>query len=353
LEKRADKVLKLFDWSMSQRFEHLNDGVLQSEGGIDKIIDIMDRLAGIREGDDERRAARSCLFEYARKSDETLSQYVHRREQQFETAAAMDLSLPPKYRAILLEEGASLAPQGEQNLRTLTSGVLSYEGVSKALRDMDVARERMTVPPSGGKKNFMAEPEDEDALEQGSEDIDTEDENMILAEIDGQDIDEYEVPEILAVLQKQKKRTWAENKTFKQSIKKDRQFGMKSDSVASERPSGASDKKGYGGRKRLSVDQLKLVTKCGNCGEKGHWHKECSKPHRPRDPAKKTTAFAYALGHSHFSFTEMGTHMVNAIRQTRISAETFLTIEPGTAIVDTAAGQAIIGEKALNKHAES
>jgi ribosomal protein L32 len=263
----------------------------------------MDRLAKIREGDDERRAARSCLFEYSRKSDETLSQYVHRREQQFETAAAMDLQLPPKYRAILLEEGASLAPQGEQNLRTLTGGVLSYEGVSKALRDMDVARERMTVPPTGGLKNFMAEPEDEEIGEQGSEGIDTEDENMILAEIDGQDVGEYEVPEILAVLQEQKK-------------------SMKSDSAASGRPSGASDKKGYGGRKRLSVDQLKLVTKCGNCGEKGHWHKECSKPHRPRDPAKKTTAFAYALGHSHFSFTEMYTHTVNAIRQTRISAET-------------------------------
>ena len=53
----------------------------------------------------------------------------------------------------------------------------------------------------------------------------------------------------------------ARYKDLKRGLRTDRQRDMR-------RP-------GPGARKpRLSVEQLKLVTRCGKCCEKGHWHKD-------------------------------------------------------------------------------
>ena len=32
------------------------------------------------------------------------------------------------------------------------------------------------------------------------------------------------------------------------------------------------------GQNILAIDQLELVTRCGGCGQRGHWHKECTNP---------------------------------------------------------------------------
>ncbi len=58
--------MKQFDWKLKTRFQHVPDHVLQGEHGVETILRIMDDLAGEREGDDKRKAARECLFEFAR-----------------------------------------------------------------------------------------------------------------------------------------------------------------------------------------------------------------------------------------------------------------------------------------------
>ena len=46
-------------------------------------------------------------------------------------------------------------------------------------------------------------------------------------------------------------------------------------------------------KSRLTVDELKLVTRCGKCGQKGHWHKECPNPEKPRDNGKSSVGFVF------------------------------------------------------------
>ena len=77
----------------------------------------MDGIAGVRDGDDRRRAGRAALFEWAKRKDETPSQFVTRREQQYEVADGIIGELPMDYKAILLEEGAGLSEQNAQNLQ--------------------------------------------------------------------------------------------------------------------------------------------------------------------------------------------------------------------------------------------
>ena len=63
-----------------------------------------------------------------------------------------------------------------------------------------------------------------------------------------------------------RRRTWKEDKDMKQTLKRDRQLFDKSSPMTIEEKVAPVR---FGRRKkRLSIDQLKLVTRCGNCGEK-------------------------------------------------------------------------------------
>ena len=77
-----------------------------------------------------------------------------------------------------------------------------------------------------------------------------------------------------------KRRTWKESKDMKKAVARDREFyDTKKDGKHNRpppRPGGDFKRK-----KKLSIEQLKLVTKCGRCGEVGHWHKECKNDAKP------------------------------------------------------------------------
>eukprot|EP00959_Pyramimonas_sp_CCMP1952_P161094 3368576-Pyramimonas_sp.AAC.1 len=118
--------MKLFDWSMQARFEDIPDHELTSSTWLETLLARMDLMIGEREGDELRRSGRKALFEAARESKESLSQYVSRREAQLLEAEGHDLWMSPKLKGLFLEEGAGLSAQGTQNLRTLTHGHLDY-----------------------------------------------------------------------------------------------------------------------------------------------------------------------------------------------------------------------------------
>ena len=107
--------------------------------------------------------------------------------------------------------------------------------------------------------------------------MDSDGEKMVLAEIVKLDVIEDGLQPIFAVIDSIKadrKKTWAENKLLKKAITKDRGHFDKDGGAYSSRPPrvpkgdwARRDKK-----KRLSVDQLKKVTRCANCFQKGYWY---------------------------------------------------------------------------------
>ena len=75
---------------------------------------VLDQLSGEREGDDVRRAVRAAIFDYQRRSGESLLGFVLRRETQFDQAATHGLDIPSAIRGVLLEEGPTSPYRGNR-----------------------------------------------------------------------------------------------------------------------------------------------------------------------------------------------------------------------------------------------
>lgn len=205
--------------------------------------------------------------------------------------------------------------------------------------------------------------ENKDSPEYDDTDSDVDDE-VILSEIDGMNLNEDQVHEVFAVLDGRRKRTWKENQLYKASARKDRGTFVKSD-----RPASSSAPRGSGGgipgashgrprrREKMNKEQLKRVTKCRRCGVKGHWEEDCKQP-----PKSKVQGFSY-LGHSQqsggaaFSFMSLRTSFLTisqvrgaisqVLQNDHDSSSSFLTLSSGDAILDIGATQDLIGRVAL------
>lgn len=274
LNRRAEKVFKTMDWELQARFEHITDETLQGEHYLDEILQILDMLAGERQATEMRRTVRKALFEGARRSDETISQFALRREQEFALAERY-MQIPDNLKGMMLEEQAGLGKQSALNLRTLTGNSIDFRDVTQALKVLDLEEEGINMKGKASHFVGMANEEaSEDEEMSSSSSMASEDQKDILAEIERMDLDEKTAMEVFVSLEKEK-RTWKENKKLKVAQKKDRRhFSDK----------GSRPFRGSGGRPRkaMNVDAIKKVSRYSNCGERGHWAEDCRKPYRSK-----------------------------------------------------------------------
>ncbi|CAK0829781.1 unnamed protein product, partial [Prorocentrum cordatum] len=116
-------------------------------------------------------------------------------------------------------------------------------------------------------------------------------------------------------------------------------------------------------RQRLSISRLNERTRCANCGQKGHWRKECTNPHKPKSEQEAAPRPKRELGGGSL-YVAAGTlggddFMVGSIRTQELIANaldetTSMEVyafgahsEEPEGAVDTAAGQALVGQKQL------
>ena len=126
-----------------------------------------------------------------------------------------------------------------------------------------------------------AGPGDDDRGAESDGSWDTEGEHLALAEIADRYLDENERLEVYASTEGWNY-TWLDNKRIQQAARKGRQLIDRQSSGAPsvpDPPRGSSrplrrDRQGG----RLTIEQLKLVSRCANCGERGHWKAECNNP---------------------------------------------------------------------------
>ena len=337
--RRSDRLLRVLDWELQQKLEHLPETELATSAYLELILQVLDVLAGEKLESEKRRKVRAALYEGGRQANESLAEYSLRREAQF-TSAAPYVNLPDDLKAIMMEEQAGLSRQGLQNLRVLTQGQSDYDQVRKALRILDTEEE--SVLKGSGKASYFLQEDPADVVEIADDEVSEDDEEFIYFTIEQQGMFEDEATNFLAEW-KGRKRSWAQNKELKAARKKDRRHFE----PGGDRPPRPESKK------RLSIEELKKVTRCRNCQQLGHWKEDCKNPYVPRQGSgghnQKTlrdggTAFAFlgtAPGGTAKEFWNF--HEQDGLNQS------FLELPPGFAVIDPGASQDLIGKKAFHK----
>ena len=187
-------------------------------------------------------------------------------------------------------------------------------------------------------KNVSAEVYQSDELEVSEDEdiLNSDDLGDVFFALDRMELNENDAWCFLADWQK-RKRTWSEDKELKNALKKDRRHFADPESRAPKDPPAPN-------RRRKNIAELKRITRCANCGEKGHWQAECQQPYKRKGEKNKTlSAFSY-LGTNSSGSSHFGMNFVNGDGEVNKS---YVTIPPGHAIIDPGASQDLIGEASL------
>ena len=291
VEKLGIKVMNSLDWTVQAFVDaRMSAEALLQPDAVESILKVLDAKAGWIQEDESKLLLRKALFSVKRGKEESLRQYTTRRLAQIEAASAAALvTMPTTTWGTVLKEGARLTKQSEQNLNTLLNG--STEAVD----------------------SFIA-------------------------------------------MNEQRKRTWAQAQVLKKAARKDRGFfssragarnrGNASRQMRQSLRRSPNPTDGDGTPKDLRA-RLRKENRCFRCKKKGHWKNECPEKQHNRDgtapPVFSGLTFLHTVGEE--SVWNAATWS-DQCDEDAAWATGFPGIPPGHLIVDSAAGQALIGEAA-------
>lgn len=213
------------------------------------------------------------------------------------------VNLPEEALGFLFLKQSKIQSESLERLITLTSGDLKYDAVVDGLRRLKMRLLDGDETATHKKKHlWLNENADEPGLDGPDLEGHSQDDEMDAIEQAIADLeDESEEPhaelsedgarEVLMTLIKQQI-----NKPNNMSYKQVQQ--QKKDVRNSRGYRSFPNASGSAGPMRRDLQHLKSITRCKNCGELGHWHKECPKPSKTPS-ANRSQANSQASGAAH------------------------------------------------------
>ncbi|CAE7803733.1 unnamed protein product [Symbiodinium sp. KB8] len=293
-----------------------DDEWMKSKDNGEKLLKVMDT----RElyGDDEREDMLNSLFKitYAsrRQKNEGHKEFFSRWEIAIRKLSEHNITLPPEYLGFLLTMALQLNQEEVKLLMNFTQGKLSQKDVKEWVRvhetNLDLrstttanaaTKTKVTAAHHVESSDIFAESDHgfENETEDGGIEVllnameNLGDDVLEETEDDGAIFDEDEAREILSTMVKEhaKKRTFAAVNEAKKQKNLARGYGSGARQVfgkgAGKGAGKSGFKGGFEGSYKVSIEAIKRRTKCANCQQVGHWHRECPHPNRRANKGDK------------------------------------------------------------------
>ena len=329
------------------------------------------------------RAMEQVFFGAPRHHKESLADYLIRAGNAQALLKDEGVDLPSKAAGYLLFRQANLDSELESRLTTWLAGDFSRDNVVANLRRLE------RVHQEGSKKTFIADLGDQDGEEAGpleeheaflydGPEEDSGEDFVYLNEGELADVmDEDEVMEALATYQqvRQHLKDTRLGRKFRRPPPLDSKgtgkFGKGFGGKASGYQAGKGKKGGAQSAesRRVHIEQLKLRTRCRNCGQVGHWSKECrnapqstSSHAGASSTSRSSTSFYWAADSpkqggsaTFFTFGQARALCENKGVEQVSSECAFIGVATADhqALVDTCAQEGLIGEPALLRLCEA
>ena len=263
-KKRGVRLLRSLTGIARSVADTLEFEQVASEKGVENIVSVLRKHFAPHLEVSLPRAFERAVYGQPRSSKETMQEYLIRQERNFYLLSKESLDLPDVAVGYIVYRQASLTESQELRFSAWSEGKYDMKTVATCLRKLE-----KVVPEHKERRGSMAYMlEDEQAPEEDHEDLSAvETGQFVYVEEDdlNQLWDEADVQVALA--------TYHEVRKAIQAQQKGRQYYGKSGGR------GSYGFKSYmKGKKKVTVEELKLRTRCGRCGLVGHWAKECKNP---------------------------------------------------------------------------
>ena len=275
-KKRGVRLLRSLTGVARSVADTLDFEDIACEKGVDNLVQALRRHFAPHLEVSLPRAFERAVYGALRGAKESMQEYLIRCERNFHLLEKEDLKLPPTAVGYVMYRQASLTEGQELKFATWSGGKYDSATVISCLRKLD-----KVIPEHRTKSStaFVQEGEEDDEATylMEPEDAFDEDEYIFLDEIEqGQVMEEEDVQLALATYQEIRKAINAQQKG--------RQFY---NGKGGGRGS-SGFKTFFKGKQKVRVEELKLRTRCGRCGQVGHWAKECV--NEPDEKGKKFAA---------------------------------------------------------------
>ena len=281
-KKRGVRLLRNLSGSARAVADSLSFEEIACEKGVENLMDALKTHYAPHLEMSLPRAFERAVYGMPRTSKETMQEYLIRTERAFVLLQKEGLKLDDIAQGYVAYRQASLNEHQDLKFCTWSKGQFDWKTVVSCLRKLD------KVVPTKATGAFLHEDVVEDEEFEPIEEVfvqdqedEVDDEQYILVE-EG-DLDRiYEESEAQLALA-----TYQEVRRAINAQQKNRQyFG----GGRARGPGAKGQGRGFGGRRRVHVEELKLRTKCGRCGAIGHWAKECQNPPDQRGLQKMASA---------------------------------------------------------------
>ncbi|CAE7037736.1 RE1 [Symbiodinium sp. CCMP2592] len=298
---RGPLLLKSLSSTPFQDFKHLakDPAWLSNPDNAEVLLKKMDSPEFYGDDQDEHLLASLARVTYhlKRQRNETARQFLGRWEAAERKVQEHKVLLPSLYRGFLMINALGLSDPEIKTLLTFTHGSIEPKDIKTWLRKHETKLQAGQIGNDlGTKAKGVAGVHMMDQEEPGVATEDYDDDEIgameaMLADLEEEEaapedagvFNEDEAAEILAIMIKEKRKTYTQSA----QIKKDKELGRGYRSGGGH--PGARDRQGpiRPGTYKLSIAELKQRTKCKRCGKIGHWHRECPQP-APASGSKET-----------------------------------------------------------------